>query len=69
MVIGGLGLSIFPRHTIQQHIEAGHLHEYSSEAPPLMNNIYIIQHIDAQKNPRVRQVIDWFLEMHACDAE
>ena len=65
MVIGGLGFSIFPRHTVQHHIDAGALFEYPSKYPPLFNNIYIIQHIHAQKNERVRQVIDWFLSMHS----
>lgn len=69
MVIGGLGLSIFPRHTIQDVLDEGLIDEYPSKLPPLSNNIYIIQHVDAQKNPRVKQVIDWFLEMHTCDPE
>ena len=67
MVVGGLGFSVFPRHTIQHLIDTGELKEYSSPLEPLMNNIYIIQHVDAQKNERVKQVIQWFLDMYAED--
>jgi len=69
MVVGGLGLSIFPRHTVQHHLESGELKEYQSDKEPVLNNIYIIQHLDAQKNERVKMVIQWFLDMHAGDCE
>ena len=64
MVLGGLGCSVFPRHTIQKLLDEKKLFEYKSEISPLLKDIYIIQHKGADMNPRVRQVIDWFLELH-----
>lgn len=72
MVEGGLGLSVFPQHCIMDALEQGRLSEYPLNKPALMNDIYITT-LAGHDYPRaVRQVIDWFFEMHpesGCPAE
>lgn len=63
MVAGGLGISIFPRHTVQHLIDNKILFEFKGNKGPIFNTIYINQHIDAQKNAHIKLVIDWFMEM------
>lgn len=65
MVEGGLGMSIFPRHCVMSQIEQGLLFEYFACKPPLFNNIYIVS-LKNHHYPRVvRQVMNWFFDMHA----
>ena len=65
MVVGGLGISVFPRHCVQAHIDAGDLIEWTSDsAPPLTNTIHIVTRKHPAPPARVRTVITWFLEMH-----
>lgn len=65
MVAGGLGISIFPTHTIADYVEQEKLFCYEPEDyEPLLNTIYIITHANHKQPKRVQRVIDWFTEMH-----
>lgn len=65
MVVGSLGLSVFPRHCVQHHIDAKKLFEYSeSDHSPLTNTIHIVTRKNPELPARVKTVIDWFLDMH-----
>jgi len=65
MVVGALGISVFPRHCVQEHIENEKLFEYTSpSAAPLTNAIHIVTRKHPELAARVTTVIDWFLEMH-----
>ncbi|KPJ90230.1 MAG: hypothetical protein AMJ53_14360 [Gammaproteobacteria bacterium SG8_11] len=67
MVVGGLGMSIFPRHCVQQYIDNEKLFECPpGPNGPLLNDIYIVQLAKYQPPYRVEQVIQWFMEMKAC---
>ncbi len=69
MVEGGLGISVFPSHCIMDSLETGRLHLYQSKAEPLNNDIYIAT-VSGHAYPRaVRQVMDWFFEMHCPEEE
>lgn len=63
MVLGGLGISVFPRHCVQDLIDAGSLSECRVEGSPLLNDIYIVHHGNVALPGRVNAVISWFLEM------
>lgn len=64
MVLSGLGLSIFPRHCVQSYIEDGLLFEsVSPDNVQLFNEIHIVQLTNHQYSFRVRQVIQWLLDM------
>lgn len=67
MVQGGLGISVFPRHCIDAQIVAGLLFEISTDTPPPLNDIHIVSLSDYTYPRAVRQVLDWFSEMH-CEA-
>lgn len=69
MVEGGLGISVFPRHCVMEQLERGVLFEYASDAPPLLNDIYIATIAEHAYRRVVQQVIDWFLQMHCSDME
>jgi len=65
MVRGKLGMSVFPRHTVQKYIDAGELFEYQRKGlEPLLNSIYIVTHKNVQQPNRVKAVINWFLDMY-----
>jgi DNA-binding transcriptional LysR family regulator len=67
MVTGGLGIGVFPRHCVDSELSHGALHEYPTSGEPLLNNIYFVR-IKEHRYPRaVRQVLDWFREMHCED--
>ncbi len=62
MVAGGLGISVFPRHCVQEFIDRGQLVEYSTQTP-LMNPIYIVHRNQPPLSARVQTVIQWFMDM------
>ncbi len=67
MVVGGLGISVFPRHCVEAALEQGDLFEFSNSKDPLLNDIYFLT-ITGHAYPKsVRQVLAWFREMH-CEA-
>lgn len=65
MVKGGLGVSIFPRHCVENALASGELFEYqNSNLEPLLNDIFIVHLKEPEPSRRVRMIIDWFLDMH-----
>lgn len=66
MVMGGLGISAFPRHCVEAHLESGELYAYASDENPytLTNFIYIVSRANPPLSRRVQAVIRWFLDMH-----
>ncbi len=70
MVCGGLGLSVFPRHCVQAHIDTGQLFEAEQRGKgPLLNPIHIVRRKTPCSTKRVQTVIDWFFDMHPEYAE
>jgi len=66
MTLGGLGISIFPRHCIQEYLEDGRLQAFAPQgASPLLNDIYISSLKSDQRPYRVDLVISWFMDMVA----
>lgn len=64
MTLGGLGVGIFPRHCIQQHLDSGALVEYAPQgSAPLMNDIYIAMLKMQQRPYRVDLTVSWFMDM------
>ncbi|CZF81440.1 HTH-type transcriptional regulator CysL [Grimontia celer] len=66
MVLGGLGVSVFPRHCVQEYIDSGQLHECqlgSTVSEPLFNHIYIIKLNTFNQPKRVDKVISWFMDI------
>jgi DNA-binding transcriptional LysR family regulator len=64
MVVGGLGISVFPSHCVQAEIEAGKLFVYEdSNKPALLNTIYIVSRNHPSPPTRVETVIQWFMDM------
>jgi DNA-binding transcriptional LysR family regulator len=62
MVVGGLGISVFPRHCVQRDIDAGMLYEYTAEeSAPLLNDLYIVRPSSNEQPRRVEKVIEWFV--------
>ncbi|PML78408.1 LysR family transcriptional regulator [Enterovibrio norvegicus] len=64
MVLGGLGISIFPRHCIQQYIDSGQMNEWhvtAHDSKPLFNDIYIVKLNPGSEPKRVEKVISWFM--------
>ena len=65
MVVGGLGISVFPRHCVQQHIDAGKLFVFEQAGTDvLLNTIYIVSRNQPAPPARVETVIQWFMDMH-----
>jgi len=64
MVLGGLGLSVFPRHCVDEYLTAGRLFEYQEGREPLLNEIYFVTLAEHDYPRTVRQVLAWFREMH-----
>ena len=64
MVVGSLGISVFPRHCVQGHIDNGKLFEYkSADVQPLLNTIHIVTRKTPEPPTRVNTVIGWFMDM------
>jgi len=64
MTLGGLGIGIFPRHCIQEHLESGALVEYAPAGSALlMNDIYIAMLKMQQRPYRVELAVSWFMDM------
>ncbi|EOD77522.1 transcriptional regulator, LysR family [Grimontia indica] len=66
MVLGGLGVSVFPRHCVQQYIDNGQMLECqlgSTVSDPLFNDIYIIKLNTFNQPKRVDKVISWFMDI------
>jgi len=64
MALGGLGVSVFPRHCIGDHLESGALIALDTVNPaPLLNDIYIASLKSDQQPHRVALVISWFMDM------
>ena len=65
MVCGGLGISVFPRHCVQELIESGALFEPNvGDSSPLLNPIHIVRRKTPEVSKRVQTVINWFFDMH-----
>ncbi|MEK9711843.1 MAG: LysR substrate-binding domain-containing protein, partial [Thalassolituus sp.] len=66
MTLGGLGISIFPRHCVQEYLADGRLQAFEvNAAMPLLNDIYIASLKSDQRPYRVDLVIYWFMDMVA----
>jgi DNA-binding transcriptional LysR family regulator len=64
MVVGGLGVSVFPRHVVEDYLQSGVLCEVSPEKySPVMNSIYITRLKDVVPSSRVKAVIQWFRDV------
>ena len=67
MVKSGLGLSVLPRHCIQSLLDNKLLYEYTDlntvNIGPLFNTIYIVEHADYVQPYRVKNVLEWFMNM------
>lgn len=64
MVAGGLGISVFPRHCVEELINSKKLCIYTShQKVPLLNDIYIAHHAEIVMPKRVTAVIQWFMDM------
>jgi DNA-binding transcriptional LysR family regulator len=64
MTLGGLGIGIFPRHCIQNHIDEKTLIPFEPEgSAPLLNDIYIASLKSDQRPYRIELVISWFMDM------
>lgn len=64
MVVGALGISVFPRHCVQQHLDEGRLFAYQREGKDrLLNNIHIVTRNSPNPPARVSTVIQWFMDM------
>lgn len=64
MALGGLGVSVFPRHCVQQYMDNQQLTACklrTSVTAPLFNNIYIIKLNTCTQPRRVDKVISWFM--------
>lgn len=64
MVQGGLGVSVFPRHCIASQLSNGLLYEVPTTRDAPLNDIHIVSIRDYEQPRGVRQVMDWFSEMH-----
>ncbi len=65
MVLGGLGIAVFPRHCVQEYLDQALLFEADQgETAPLMNAIHIVKRKSPELPRRVQVVIDWFFDMH-----
>ncbi len=65
MVVGGLGISVFPRHCVQEQLDNGSLYEASQRGKcALLNPIHIVRRKSPEPTKRVKTVINWFFEMH-----
>jgi DNA-binding transcriptional LysR family regulator len=61
MVQAGLGVSLFPRHSIQHKLRAKELFEFKREhAAPLYSGIYLVALKNYAYPQAVRQVMNWF---------
>lgn len=68
MVVGSLGISVFPRHCVQQHIDDGKLFAYEdTEKGALLNTIHIVSRNHPELPTRVDTVIQWFMDMQNKD--
>lgn len=63
MVEGRLGYGVFPRHCVGSSLADGKVFEFTSRKKPLLNHIYITQLRGHNYPRRVKQVVDWFMEM------
>jgi DNA-binding transcriptional LysR family regulator len=67
MVENGLGFSVLPRHCVSSLLEKETLFEYNDDSfktlGPLLNQIYIVEHADYEQPYRVKNVLEWFMNM------
>ncbi len=63
MVVGGLGISVFPRHCVQHLIDDGKIVEWTDDVAPLTNTIHIVTRNHPPIPGRVETVINWFMDM------
>ena len=64
MVVGGLGMSVFPSHCVQQYIDMGKLGVYTQvDKAALLNRIHIVTRNHPEAPLRVSTVIQWFMDM------
>lgn len=65
MVVGALGISVFPRHCVQKHIDEGRLFAYEQpDKGALLNSIHIVSRNSPELPTRVKTVIQWFMDMN-----
>lgn len=68
MVVGSLGISVFPRHCVQQYVDEGKLFVYQNpDKGELLNTIHIVSRNHPELPTRVKTVIQWFMDMHCGD--
>jgi DNA-binding transcriptional LysR family regulator len=60
MVREGIGISVFPRHCIENQLMTKQLFEFRTEKAPLINRIYIVSLRNYAYPIAVRQVMTWF---------
>lgn len=64
MVVGALGISVFPRHCVQNNIDEGNLFVYQKDGnSELLNTIHIVSRKHPVLPTRVKTVIQWFMDM------
>jgi DNA-binding transcriptional LysR family regulator len=63
MVMGNLGIGIFPSHCVQPKIDAKELFEIPIIGDLTESSIYIVSLKNKKQASRVSHVINWFLEM------
>jgi DNA-binding transcriptional LysR family regulator len=59
MVREGIGISIFPKHCIENLLRDKQLFEFKTQVPPLINNFYIVSLRNYAYPIAVRQVMLW----------
>lgn len=65
MVVGKLGISVFPSHCVHQQMADGLLYAYKDQnTDPLLNTIHIVTRKQPEPPTRVNTVIGWFMDMH-----
>jgi DNA-binding transcriptional LysR family regulator len=64
MVQKGMGISVFPRHCVENQLMDKQLFEFQSSSPPLINNLYMISLRNYAYPLVVQQVMSWLLDGH-----
>lgn len=66
MALGGIGVTAIPRHCVQSFLDEKRLfaNPRNERDGHVLNDIHIVTPRDRVIPRRVRQVIDWFVEMH-----
>jgi DNA-binding transcriptional LysR family regulator len=59
MVQLGIGISVFPKHCINNLLMSKQLYEFRTKRPPLKNNLYIVSLRDYAYPQAIRKVMTW----------